>query len=701
MNKFVFIIFWISIISYSSLSQDNDEFFGVNLNYNYVISSADFQALPGIPNCCPRFDYGYDYNLGVSFFYRSFLSDNWNLQYDFRYLNLSSKFESKESETFGTSNGFIQGEFTHYLEAEIDLLSINPSLAYNYYNFNFNFGFALSYYLNKRYNQREQITQPFDRGTFLDSMGNDSGNRIRNANSGNLKSSRDFGFSLIPRISYKLPLNKEKSIFLEPTISTEFNLLDISKEMNWSSLNLSAGLSLVFQLDNFNEEYFELLPIDSIQPLPIDSLDYDNNRELIIKNDFDKAFNPVYLNTIDTLVNSISEQSENKYKQGKTLIEYDTIVIKKRLTIRKTKLRYDTIGIDNSQEFLNILIKDDKDKNINKIEIRELILNNYFPILNKIFYEKNQVSISNNFKSVNSSELPYYSIFDTLSNRYKGSGNKIFLNLIESDGDLISDTLRLQLLKKFLNEEKGIDYDDIEINYLETNNISKLSIIEINSKDLIEPFEISDTIKKTNFDDLKLHINHNIKSRIDNLNLFVKSDSITILEREYKTFSNFLEIDIDELIDQIDNTTNSLNFEVIAIANNKQFKSKQNIKVNINSIEKNKILNKKIEKSNKRTIINFAYNSYELSKENIELLAALNESIKVNANVEIIGYTDDIGNPEYNKVLSLQRANEVRKHIKNGNIYVKGEGTNKKYQSLKTLESKIYSRCVEIIISEN
>ncbi len=147
MFKNAFLLIGILFIYTSSLSKESDDYIGINLSIYNFLNNADFKELPGIPNCCPRFDYGYDNNIGISFFYRSFLSNEFYLQFDIRYVQLSSKFESKEKETFGSKNGFVEGEFTHFLNAEMDVLSINPSIAYNNYGFNFNLGIGLSYYL--------------------------------------------------------------------------------------------------------------------------------------------------------------------------------------------------------------------------------------------------------------------------------------------------------------------------------------------------------------------------------------------------------------------------------------------------------------------------------------------------------------------------------------------------------------------------
>ncbi len=704
MCKIVKIIVFILLIS-NSLLCNNDDYLGLNLNYYNFFNFADFKELPGVPNCCPRFNYGFDNNLGLQIFYRDHIDSDFYFQLGVGYYSLSSKFQSKENDTFGLKDGYINGEFTHYLNANIELVNFSPSISYFYNNFNFNLGLGFAYFLNRNYNQREQITQPDNRGTFLDSLGKDSGSRIRNSNSGSFNDERNLSLSVIPRLAYTLELNKNKSIFIEPSIALEYNLFDVSKSMNWSSFNISAGISLIFKLNSDNEfTIYQTIPIDSIKPLPLDTLQHINNRSLDFVSDFEKAFKPIYINTIDTVVSNIQKfDNMNTYKKGNTIIEYDTMVIKKKLTIRRTKFRYDTLGIDKNKEYFKTKILDNNNKEVKNIIINETLLTIETPLLNKLFFEKNQLDISQNIINNDIDSIPYNNLFKLLKARYKISKNKIIIKLLESNGSSTDDSIRIHNVYNYLYNNLNYNKNDISIekdNVLYNNYKGSLSVIELETNDLKEPYITIDTVKRLLNEELIIKSDYNIKNPIINYNIKIYADTSLIFDTNYNSIQ-VVHFDLNDILNFIDYSTSYLRFVFTINSQNEKWSDERIIRNTYHSIDKSSLFKEKIPLISKKIIVNFDYNSNILSKSNIEFVQAINSNIKGSANVTIVGYTDDVGNSEYNKNLSLQRAIEVGKYITNGNIKIVGAGINKKYLSNKTPEGKFYSRSVEIIISDN
>ncbi|HRP02097.1 MAG TPA: OmpA family protein [Candidatus Kapabacteria bacterium] len=703
MYRLIFLLCGVLVIFNTSFSQvENDELLGINISFNNYFNYADFKQLQGVPNCCPRFDFGYDSKLSYALFYRQYLEQSYFFQFDLRYTQLSSKFEATETETFGGRDGFFNGEFTHYLQSQINMISIIPSFAYETNKLILGLGVGLSYFINKHYSQREQITKPSNRGTFLDSLGNDTGSRIRNANSGKLPSQNDFALSVIPRLSYKLPINNSNSIYLEPTISAEINVLKISENMNWRSFNLSAGLSLIFEL-NKEENKLELSEIKNIGLISLDTLEIMTHKDYKIKSKFDSIFKPSYINPIDTIVGKVQEiKNKSSYIKGQTIIEYDTLVIKKKLTIRKTKFRYDTVFVDSKQEYINFAINDTSNNIVDKINISEIIASDEIPILNRIFYDKNQNFISDSFLANSANKLPYYNLFNVLKERYQASKNKIILRLIATNNQLSNDSLRLELLRKFLVEKLNINDDAIKLNIdsnLSSNN--KYSIIELLTDDLIEPLTSKDTIKLVKNNILNLKIDANLKNKSNPLELNIYMDSTLIYSEKLDPQTKDISLDMNTLINKITPTATFL--KIILQSDNLAdiIANEKIIKINYKSLQKFEILEQNAPEQLTRFLINFEYNSNELDPNNIAIIKNINKNIKQNSLVEVIGYTDDIGNPEFNKVLSLQRAKEVAKYLNSKNINIIGAGINTKYQKLDTPESKIYSRCVEIVIKNN
>ena len=109
-----------------------------------------------------------------------------------------------------------------------------------------------------------------------------------------------------------------------------------------------------------------------------------------------------------------------------------------------------------------------------------------------------------------------------------------------------------------------------------------------------------------------------------------------------------------------------------------------------------------------KKIINFGYNSNDLSDEDFETLEQLAEIITQHPNVEIIirGYTDSYGNYKYNKRLSKFRANLVKsffmgRGISPSRIKTFGIGQKNPIGSNKTIEGRKLNRRVEIKFNIN
>lgn len=107
-----------------------------------------------------------------------------------------------------------------------------------------------------------------------------------------------------------------------------------------------------------------------------------------------------------------------------------------------------------------------------------------------------------------------------------------------------------------------------------------------------------------------------------------------------------------------------------------------------------------------KKIINFGYNSNDLSDEAVEILEQTSEFIIQHPNTEVIieGYTDSYGNYRYNKRLSNSRANIVKsffvgRGISPSRVKTFGMGQKNPIGSNKTKKGRIRNRRVEIKVN--
>jgi len=103
--------------------------------------------------------------------------------------------------------------------------------------------------------------------------------------------------------------------------------------------------------------------------------------------------------------------------------------------------------------------------------------------------------------------------------------------------------------------------------------------------------------------------------------------------------------------------------------------------------------------------LHFKYNSYQLTEDSKKLLKPIIRYLKKYPKVKIsvIGNTDSIGSAAYNKKLSLQRANSVKKElmfngISENRISVRGDGESNPIASNKTSTGRAKNRRVDFKI---
>lgn len=106
--------------------------------------------------------------------------------------------------------------------------------------------------------------------------------------------------------------------------------------------------------------------------------------------------------------------------------------------------------------------------------------------------------------------------------------------------------------------------------------------------------------------------------------------------------------------------------------------------------------------------INFRYNSAEMSAESTATVQKVSNVLKKypNAKVRVAGYTDSLGNPNYNMDLSERRAYSVAQQlVKDGvpaaNVSYIGYGAASPVASNKTAEGRAQNRRVELEITNN
>jgi hypothetical protein len=163
----VIILILINLLKLSA--QDNStQKFGIFFGGNYNMHSANFQRLPGLPNCCPRFEdgSGFGFNGGILYENKIF-GDNLWIGARLGILSLNGILLKEEPTTIIVAGVPTVGAFEHKVDATFMNIGLEPYLHYNpISSFGVFAGMRFGTFITKEYSQVETIVKPAGVGTL-------------------------------------------------------------------------------------------------------------------------------------------------------------------------------------------------------------------------------------------------------------------------------------------------------------------------------------------------------------------------------------------------------------------------------------------------------------------------------------------------------------------------------------------------------
>lgn len=214
--------------------------YGLLAGMNFNRHEADIRALPGVPNCCPRFESGNGIGFSGGAFWQLSLGAPFSVWLRAGYMSLDATLSEVEPMTLGANGQEIQGEFEHSVDAMLGTVGFEPMLDYRIVDgLSFMAGVRAGYLLRRDYAQREELITP-STGTF------ENGDRIRNSDEGRILQTNRFHGSLLGGFSYEIPLNRQRTMFLAPEILLSYGVTNLVKDSLWKTHALRLGVALKF-----------------------------------------------------------------------------------------------------------------------------------------------------------------------------------------------------------------------------------------------------------------------------------------------------------------------------------------------------------------------------------------------------------------------------------------------------------------------
>ncbi len=215
------------------------ERYGVYIDLNLNHHVADFRALPGVPNCCPRFESGNGVGTSFGLFYQHPFSESLSALLRAGFSSNSGTLTSNEGTVVIVNGQPVAGEFEHTVKTSLATWGVEPLAALRLVGrLRAYGGMRVSAVTTKTYEQKETISQPTTTGTF------ENGQRTRNENAGELPDGSSLFASVLLGAGLDLPLNSDRTLLATPEVFYSIGVTPVVKDLTWRVNTFRLGVAL-------------------------------------------------------------------------------------------------------------------------------------------------------------------------------------------------------------------------------------------------------------------------------------------------------------------------------------------------------------------------------------------------------------------------------------------------------------------------
>lgn len=713
-----FIVFSLQL----SAQENSNNKYGLYGNYGLNMHTADFRALPGVPNCCPKFEDGDGLGLSMGALFEMDFTSDFFLAARLGYTDLSGELSSIENTTIILNNTPQNGEFTHTVTANIQAITAKLLAGFRIMpNLSIYAGLGAGNMISATYDQVEQITNPSDRGTFIDGdTGFDTGKRTRNESVGDIPELSSLRLFLSTGIGYELPLNRDNTIRLMPEVNFNFALSNVVNDVDWKINELKGGIALKY--------------------VPSSKAEMRIIRDTIFKSDTTVQYiadgEKPSIELIFSHVDGETEEIEGSTTQITTIVmnEYVKKIAKPIVaensnndtnsgnskSINKSDISISAKGLDYNGNLTSVAT----------MNVEEFISDVIHPLLPYIFFDHSSSEIPKRYTQIEKIEEfsenslindetleVYYNLLNIVGKRLTDNPNAT-INLVgtnsgngyEKDNTKLSQN-RADEIKKYLVDAWGIDGSRIstEARNLPLNSsntrvedgVAENRRVEISSENdkILDIIMAKDTLRKADPPSLRFMTEYKGDGDYDSWEVIVSQNGKVL--KEYKG-TNKLPKSIDWNLEQEQSTTprfdSPLDYKLVLKKGNEKAEATAQLPMDIIKLSEksiNQVGDKRIDKFN---LILFDFNSSEISGRNREIIDIIDSRIEDSSTIRIKGYTDRMGDEELNERLSNSRAESANKALNKGNTQSKGYGEKIELYNNNLPEGRMYNRTVEIIV---
>lgn len=677
--------------------------YGLYGAYDLNQHSADFRQLPGVPNCCPRFEEGSGTGPAFGALVELPLTRRFFLNLRLGYMSHDATLSAEEPTTVIVGGTPQQGAFTHTVDASLSTFGIEPMVSWNATGtsgLHVHLGFRLATLMKNAFSQQEVVSQPANSGTFIDSNGNDTRSRIRNEYSGDIPNASTLAISGAVGVSYDLPLNADHTMFLVPEVLYFYGLSQVVDGLDWKMNAIRPGLAI---------KYWPKL---ESKPIIADTiLIRDTTVRTVAGLPSERV---VFVKTTKT--DKEIEDPINRFITT-TVREHYERQIPKVMTLTA-----------NVQAFG---VRSGKELPIAQIKVEEFLSSRLHPLLNYIFFEEGESALPARYKTIGASETKqftinglfgkgtldiYHEMLNVVGYRMRQIPDATITVIGCNSGPSGKETTalsrqRAETVVKYLRDVWGVAESRITVesrdlpekpsNPRTPDGMAENRRVEIrsNKTEILEPIFATDILRVTDPPLVRLKPNVTSSEGINTWTMKVTQQGKVLKEfsgkgavpvrLDWNTADDPASIPVaaDALL---------ISMQVLdAIGNDRIVHS--TLPVELITLQKKrteKIGDKEVDIFN---LILFDFDKAELNAANQRIIDFVKSKLSPTSQISITGYTDRTGDEAYNKKLSADRAEATRRGLGRPDAFVSGVGEEQLLYPNDHPEGRFYCRTVQIV----
>ena len=619
--------------------------YGLGVGYVAGFHAADFRSLPGVPNCCPNFTSGSGGGFSAWIFGEIQAEQAMRLGGRAVVSRHSADFEVAEQTTVIIGDRTELATITHRLETSLSRIGVEPYLAARLGGFGLNAGLGLGFAVSPTYQQRETVSP----GKFGD------GQNVRNQFSGTVQQSSSFYADFVAGIGYSVPLNARKSAFLMPEVRLNYGLTDIVNGYLWSANTVTVGLTLRFEPTT--SAAAPPAPPPPPQPEP------------------------------------------PKPRPTAT-------------TISRLNASFDIAAIY------------DEDAAELSFRIEEFVSTQMYPLLNYIFFDELGSEIPKRYNSSGatsdsegSGELSaYYDVLNIIAERMQATPQARLTvtgcnaGTGRERGDVRLSRSRATAVKNYLSERKGIGPERIRIearglperasNADRPEGAAENRRVEIVSDDesILAPRYVRDTVRGLP-KGIRIRPTVSNASEINNWQFSISQYGRTVADWKAKGAPPY-ELTISSRLTELRNVDGleplTCTFTAFSSDGREIAKAESSMPVEYVTLEQKRSVRAADKEIERFRLMLFDFDQSEPGTANRRTIREIAERITPQSAVNIVGATDAAGDPDYNKRLSLARANAVARILGSNRAIIEGAGAVGGEFDNALPEARFYNRNVSV-----